>query len=139
MDKIITILKKIHKKYRFKKGDVSEHTKAAQKITTKWQNKVCNDLIKKEVEIKNNNEKIDIIDFNSLTAYELKVSGKNPKHEFFKDIFKVILFNEYSNKKIRKLKYISEKEGIKELNRIDPKLSEIINKKHKIDIELISI
>src|SRR3984893_7665672 len=39
-------------------------------------------------------QKIDIIDSETSRAYEFKVSGKNAAAEFYKDIVKVIIWNE---------------------------------------------
>jgi hypothetical protein len=77
------------------------------------------EIINAEVPICNNaKEKIDIVDFSTQTAYELKVSGKNVEHEFYKDIFKVITFNNNKPKKrLSTFVFISEEEGIKKLKR----------------------
>ena len=108
---IIETLRNIHQKYRLKDADVSSHTKSAQRITKEWQAKVCKGLIKSEVSVSpENNEKIDVVDLKDKVAYELKVSGKNTHHEFYKDIVKVLTYNEYqpNESKITKLVLISE-------------------------------
>ncbi len=111
---IISAVKEIHKniKKHNEDNDVSKRTKEAQKITKIWQETVCNGTtIKSEVAISTkNNKKIDIIDFQDKIAYELKVSGNNPHHEFYKDIMKVLVYNEYQtdNEKIKKLVFITE-------------------------------
>jgi hypothetical protein len=38
-------------------------------------------------------ERFDFVDRVERTVYELKVSAKNPGHEFFKDVFKVLAHN----------------------------------------------
>ena len=108
MKTIIQKLREIHKTHRLADGDVSAHTKSAQTITKKWQKVVASDSIKVEVKVlPQNDEKIDIIDISYGIAYELKVSGKNTHHEFYKDIAKVLTYNEYQTSKIRKLVFIS--------------------------------
>jgi len=47
----------------------------------------------------------------------MKVSGKNPQHEFYKDIFKVIVYNQYHTLKLKNLVFITEQQGAKELSR----------------------
>jgi len=140
---IIEELKKIHPKHRLSEGDVSAHTKSAQKITKEWQDAVCSDLIHREVKVsQSSNEKIDIVDLSSLVAYELKVSGKNTHHEFYKDLIKVLTYNEYSdtNKKLKKLVFISESSGITSLlGRLDKKFVVMLKNTHDLSIELVGI
>ncbi|MCG2720576.1 MAG: hypothetical protein L6290_00960, partial [Thermodesulfovibrionales bacterium] len=134
-------LRKIHKTHRLVNGDVSSHTKSAQRITKEWQEAIKSEMVYTEVSVSpENNEKIDVIDLSTKTAYELKVSGKNTHHEFYKDIAKVLTYNEYSDRKILKLIFLSEPEGIKSLkNRLDSKFVSLMKRKHNIEFELISI
>jgi len=140
---IIEELRNIHRNYRLEKATVSQHTKSAQLVTKEWQKKVCHGPIEAEVRVsENNNEKIDVVDHETLTAYELKVSGKNPHHEFYKDIMKVLTFNEYQTPENRLMKFvfITEKDGIKSLEkRIDSKLINLIQTNHNVQIEMISL
>jgi len=117
VSKVVTPLKNLYTKYRSDNLNVSEHTKSAQAITKKWQEEVCNESIQREVEIcKDSPEKIDIIDFDNKIAFELKVSGKNIKHEFYKDLFKVLAFNENNeDRRISRFVFISEHNGIDQL------------------------
>ncbi len=75
--------------------DVSASTRESQAICKEWQKRVrtadsarfaCEVTVSEEFR-----ERIDLIDHLSATAYEMKVSGKNPTHEFFKDVFKVLV------------------------------------------------
>lgn len=145
MDKITEPLKNLYQKYRSSDASVSEHTKSAQSITKEWQKAVViKDIIEAEVPIiKNAKEKIDVVDFDREIAYELKVSGKNVEHEFYKDIFKVVTFNNNnSGRKLSTFIFISEEEGIKKL-----KLSTLYRetekyfkkKSHLLNIELVEI
>ncbi len=140
---IIESLRKIHKKHRLAKADVSVHTKSAQKITNDWQEAVCGAAIQSEVSVSpENNERIDIIDHSTNTAYELKVSGKNTHHEFYKDLVKVLTYNEYQAVKSRvcKLVFISELAGIKSLTgRLDSKFMTMLGNNHGLSIELVEI
>lgn len=53
-------------------------------------------------------QKIDVIDSEAACAYEFKVSGKNAPAEFYKDIVKVIIWNEKRKKKLSSLVFITE-------------------------------
>ena len=153
---ILDALRKAHKKYRINKIDtVSKHTKSAQAITKKWQGEVIENnefkgknTIKIEAKVKgenntnkDNNEKIDLVDLEENKAYELKVSGKNCHHEFYKDLIKVITYNLYhKGNELKKLIFISEDFGIEKLvSRLDKKLIYEIKCKHDIVIELVAI
>ena len=138
---IIDKLREIHKNYRLIKGNVSEHTKSAQRITKEWQVAVKSNYVFVEVSISpNNNGKIDVVDISTKVAYELKVSGKNPQHEFYKDIAKILIYNEYHQDRLRKLIFISEPNGINSLEKsLDSKFRDIMKRKHELEFELISI
>lgn len=55
-------------------------------------------------------QKIDVVDTKAALAYEFKVSGKNACAEFYKDIVKVIIWNERRTKKLCGLVFITEDE-----------------------------
>lgn len=96
---IVAALKEIHAKHGLSDGDVSAHTKSAQRITKEWQSSVCNESILSEVSVSPENaEKIDLVDITNHVAFELKISGKNTHHEFYKDLIKVLTYNEYQKK-----------------------------------------
>lgn len=140
---IIDTLREIHAKHRLSDGDVSAHTKSAQVITKEWQKAVCSGSIQAEVKVSpDGNEKIDIVDLSKYEAYELKVSGKNTHHEFYKDLIKILTYNEYAepDNRLNKLIFISELSGIKSLERrLDAKLLSMLENKHDLSIELVSI
>ncbi len=140
---IVRALRKIHSQYRLRKGDVSAHTKSAQVITKAWQEEVCNRKVLGEVKVScSNNERIDVVDLESKTAYELKVSGKNTHHEFYKDLAKVLTYNEYraAERRLTKLVFISEENGICSLKgRLDGRFLKMLQSKHMLDIELVAI
>jgi hypothetical protein len=140
---IIESLRKIHKEYRLMEGGVSSHTKSAQKIIKAWQAVVCSNIVEAEVKVSpHNNERIDVVDNRSHIAYELKVSGKNTHHEFYKDIAKVLTYNEYQETEFRiwKLVFISEVRGINSLKRrLDTKFISMLERVHNLSIELVCI
>ena len=85
------------------------------------------------------NEKIDVINISTATAYELKASGKNAGHEFYKDIFKVIVYNQHHDKKLERLVFITEKKGIARLSKgLGKAVSESVAQ-YSIDVTLIEL
>lgn len=140
---IIETLRAVHLKHRLHEGDVSAHTKSAQTITKEWQAAVCNESVVSEVRVsKANNERIDVVDLDTKTAYELKVSGKNTHHEFYKDLVKVLTYNEYQApaQRLTKLVFISEEAGIRSLQaRLDVLFLKMLKSKHSLHIELVGI
>lgn len=53
-------------------------------------------------------QKIDIVDQENGCAYEFKVSGKNAWAEFYKDVVKVIIWNQRRKKRLSSLVFITE-------------------------------
>lgn len=93
-------------------ADVSENTKNAQKIAKAWRAAV-HDLNPDRFQIEalvapELDQKLDVIDQETLLAYEFKVSGKNAWAEFYKDIVKVLMWNQRRKTKLRGLVFITE-------------------------------
>ena len=115
---IIKAARVAHRKFWQPTVDESAGDKQALAVTVAWQNSVVSRNVQCEVPIQENlNEKIDIVDFSTDTAYEMKASGKNADHEFYKDIFKVIVYNRNHDSKLKRLVFITERNGISRLNR----------------------
>ncbi len=55
-------------------------------------------------------QRIDVVDSERGYAYEFKVSGKGAWAEFYKDIVKVIIWNEKRAKKLSCLVFITDEE-----------------------------
>lgn len=109
--------------------------KQASAVTKVWQDKVISKSVHKEVAIASNLiERIDIVDLTEGIAYEMKVSGKNPNHEFYKDIFKAIVYNQHHAKKIKQLVFLTEKEGADKLNKGLGK--EVMESIHRFDLSV---
>lgn len=91
---------------------VSEHTKNAQTIAKAWRAAVLEldpDRFHIEAMVAPElDQKIDIVDSQEACAYEFKVSGKNAWAEFYKDVVKVIIWNERRKNKLRRLVFITE-------------------------------
>jgi hypothetical protein len=93
-------------------SDISENTKNAQAISKAWRGAVyqldpdrfqIEALVTPELD-----QTIDVVDSETASAYEFKVSGKNAWAEFYKDIVKVIIWNEKREKKLSCLVFITE-------------------------------
>ena len=93
-------------------SDVSENTKNAQAIAKGWRSAVhALDPDRFQIEAMVTPEldqKIDIVDQENGCACEFKVSGKNAPGEFYKDIVKVIIWNQKRKKKLSSLVFITE-------------------------------
>ena len=121
-------------------SDESTGDKQATKVTKAWQQNVVSNDIQCEVPIKEGlKEKIDLIDHSVNTAYEMKVSGKNPHHEFYRDIFKVIIYNQHHVKKLKGLVFITEQDGADKLNKGLGKSVQKLLDQHKLDIAVKGI
>lgn len=99
---------------RLKDGSVSEHTKNAQAIAKSWRAAV-HDLNPDRYQIETIvtpelDQRIDVLDTETSTAYEFKVSGKGANSEFYKDVVKVIVWNQRRKKTIARLVFITEDE-----------------------------
>jgi hypothetical protein len=93
-------------------SSVSEYTRNAQAIAKSWR-KAVHDLDPDRFLIEalvapEFDQKIDVLDQETKCAYEFKVSGKNAQSEFYKDIVKVIIWNEKRARKIKRLVFITE-------------------------------
>ena len=103
--------------------NISELTKYSRAIIEKWQTLCENDLqIKNAIKVtiwhpKNRELGFSVYDSNKKTAYELKVSCKNPRNQFYKAICKALLMNSLPNqgKSIKKLIFMVSSEGEKNL------------------------
>ena len=93
-------------------NDVSENTKNAQAIAKAWRgavHKLDPDRFQIEAMVAPElDQKIDIVDPETACAYEFKVSGKNAWAEFYKDVVKVIIWNEKRTRKLSGLVFITE-------------------------------
>lgn len=93
-------------------SDVSQNTKNAQAIAKAWRCAVYElDPGRFQIEAMvapDLDQKIDVVDSKASVAYEFKVSGKNAPAEFYKDIVKVIIWNQKRKKKLSGLVFITE-------------------------------
>lgn len=93
-------------------SDVSTHTRNAQAIAKVWRTAAFNidpSRYQYEVPVRPEfDQRIDVLDREEMCAFEFKVSGKNATSEFYRDVVKILLWNEHHEKKIKKLIFITE-------------------------------
>ena len=53
-------------------------------------------------------QRLDVVDTETACAYEFKVSGKNAWAEFYKDVVKVLMWNQRRKTKLKTLVFITE-------------------------------
>ena len=92
----------------------------AEAIAKIWQERVVSyapDRFKTNVPIAGKlKDTIELVDFQCKVAYELKVSGRNPAHAFYKDVFKVLVYNQHHNvTKLERLVFITQSVGVDEI------------------------
>ena len=121
-DIVLSHLVSVHNELWLSGKDESHQTKLAQLITKNWQERVVTvDLNRYKSEFLINTEKkfkshkIDLVDMQEKTAYELKVSPNNPHHEFYRDIFKILYANSLNKIKFNKFIFCCPKVAINKL------------------------
>lgn len=98
---------------RLREGsNVSDHTKNAQAIAKAWRLAV-HELDPDRFQIEplvapDLDQRLDVLDLKTHTAYEFKVSGKNATSEFYKDVVKIIVWNQRRKTAIGRLVFITE-------------------------------
>lgn len=113
-DPIIQAAQEAFKQRLRDNNDVSDNTRNAQAIAKAWRSAVhILDPDRFQIEVlvaPDLDQKIDVLDTETNTAYEFKVSGKNATGEFYKDVVKVIVWNQKRKKKLNRLVFITEEE-----------------------------
>jgi hypothetical protein len=125
-------------------NDVSDNTRNAQLIAKAWRSavhKLDPDRFQIEALVAPDlDQKIDILDTETSTAYEFKVSGNNATSEFYKDVVKVIVWNEKRKKKIARLVFITEEEkGRRSLDTPMPRAYIEHLSKQGIDVSIVYV
>jgi hypothetical protein len=113
-DPIIQAAQEAFKQRLRDNNDVSDNTRNAQAIAKAWRTAVHSidpDRFQIEALVAPDlDQKIDVLDTGTNAAYEFKVSGKNATAEFYKDVVKVIVWNQKRKKKLNRLVFITEEE-----------------------------
>lgn len=125
-------------------SDVSDNTRNAQSIAKSWRTIVHQldpDRFHIEVLVAPDlDQRIDVIDSETNTAYEFKVSGKNATGEFYKDVVKVIVWNRRRKKTISRLVFITEEEwGRKYLDMPMPREYVKFLAEHNLQVSIVYV
>lgn len=84
--------------------------------------------------------RIDAVDFVQGVAYEFKVSGKNPHHRFFRDLWKVVALNAQGGATVRRLVFVVGKPGDRELaDAFTSRVREVAAQALGIEIEIVGV
>ena len=84
--------------------------------------------------------RIDAVDYATGTAYEFKVSGKNPHHRFFRDIWKVAVLNSRGGGRITKLVFLVGTPGASDLaDTFTQSVREVAKADMGIDVEIVGV
>lgn len=117
-DVIIQEARRAHGSFWHPTSDEGTGDRQAAAVTQAWQVAVTAmpDVVK-EVQVASClTERIDVVDRLEGVAYELKVSGKNPHHEFYRDVFKVVAYNELGGGNIQLFVFLTEASAAKRLS-----------------------
>ena len=111
---------KIHSEKWSMTGNASKGTLAAIEVSRAWQEALLANPggrnLKVEVPISPDlKQRIDVVDPGEACAYELKASPNNGHFEFYKDIFKILIYNKNNDPPLRKLVFMMPKEGAEKL------------------------
>lgn len=122
-------------------SDVSTHTKNAQTIAKAWRTAAFDldpSRYRYEVPVHPDfDQRIDVLDQEEMCAFEFKVSGKNATAEFYRDVVKVLLWNERHETKIKKLVFITEETyGRRYLDTPMPKAFIRFLQSHGLEVEI---
>lgn len=122
-NRIIELAVATHRQYWSPGSDVSAQTKKSNAVCREWQRRVVEEFGERcrfELSISDdrNTQKIDIVDLEERTAYELKSSRNNVHMEVYRDVFKVLVYNHrHPGNPLRKLVFLAPQDGIAKLGR----------------------
>ena len=126
-DEVVAYAAEIHRRLWSPGSSVSAQTKKSQRVCAVWQDVVIErfgNRFKAEVSLNESGpaQKIDLVDRKTRVAYELKSSPNNVHMEIYRDVFKVLVFNERNpRQRITTLVFIAPKAGIQKLGTTFPK------------------
>jgi hypothetical protein len=143
MDTITRIAQTVHRKLWRHSSDVSKQTKSAQRVTKEWQLKTLKkfgDRVEREWPVSEDmNERIDLVDFDTKTAYELKVSENNTHFEFYRDIFKVLVHNDCNGPRLKKLVFVTPEAGAERIRSEFGQKVVAIARRNELKVEIVGI
>ena len=118
---VIELAREAYRRHWQATSDESTGDKQAQRLTKAWQSSLeaaapGRFLIEAPLGA-GLGERIDVVDPVERVAFELKASGKNSHHEFYRDLFKVLVYNRRNQPPLKKFIFITEASGITRLQR----------------------
>lgn len=119
-DRVVQLAAEARRRYWQEPADEGAGDRQAAEVTRAWQESVIDELgghFQAERCVADRTERIDLVDSRAGIAYELKVSGNNPHHEFYRDVFKVWMHNQSGSQPIRRLAFITEQQAAERLGR----------------------
>lgn len=120
-------------------SDESTGDKLAMRVTKAWQSIVIqtDSDFAAEVSVPQAKQKIDLVDGKAGIACEFKVSENNPEHEFFKDVFKVLLFNESAGERVSTFVFLTGTKGAGKLHRgLAGLIVPLLKREHALVVEI---
>jgi len=124
---------------------VSRQTMKAQKACREWQSRVLEkfpDRFAKEVPLGGSGarQRIDLVDWKTLTAFELKVAPHNVHMEVYKDVFKALVYNMRNPRnRLQCLVFIAPAKGIESLGTEFPNDVAAISRRLGVKLKLVKI
>jgi hypothetical protein len=85
--------------------------------------------------------RIDAVDFVQGIAYEFKVSGKNPHHRFFRDLWKVVALNaQPGGARVQRLVFVVGSPGARELgDAFTSRVRDVAAQALGIEVEIVGV
>ena len=144
-DPIVAFAAKAHRRIWSAGRDVSKQTRKSQRVCSEWQDAVLSEYgerFEAEVSLDESGpaQRIDLVDWKTRTAYELKASPNNVHMEIYRDVFKALVFNRrHPQNPIKTLVFIAPKAGIQKLGETFPRDVKAIAKVLKLELILEAI
>ena len=142
---VVAYAAKAHQRIWSAGRHVSIQTKKSQQVCAVWQGVVLGKYGERfEAEVSLNEsgqvQRIDLVDWKTRTAYELKSSPNNVHMEIYRDVFKALVYNQrHPRKPIKTLVFIAPKAGIHKLGETFPGDVKKIAKGLKLELILKGI
>ena len=142
---VVEYAAKAHRRIWSAGHDVSKQTKKSQQVCKVWQHAVLGKYGERfEAEVSLNEsgpaQKIDLVDWQTSTAYELKSSPNNVHMEIYRDVFKALVYNQrHPRNPIKTLVFIAPEAGIQKLGETFPGDVQKIAKGLKLELILEGI
>jgi hypothetical protein len=144
-DAVVAYAAEAHRQIWSDGRDVSKQTKKSQHVCEVWQDAVLDaygERFQAEVPLNESGpaQRIDLVDRQTGTAYELKVSPNNVHMGIYRDVFKALVFNQRNLRTpIKTLVFIAPKAGMVKLGATFPGDVQKIAKGLKLELILEGI